>query len=415
MPTRQTKRDNDVPGPLDGVTVVDLTTMVSGPLATMTLADQGANVIKIESPWGGDYSRHVATTRGGFSASFLNNNRNKRSVVLDLKSDAGLNVLKRLVAEADVFVQNFRPGVAQRIGAGEASLRAVRPDLIYVSITGFGFEGPYANKPVFDPLIQALSGLTTVQAGSDDERPRLVRTIVPDKLTGIQTAQAVAAALFARQRTGQGQHIRISMLDTIIAFLWSSDMGGHTFVGDELGHETAQSYIDLIYETNDGYISIAVMQDKHWTGLATALQRADFLSDERFLTPALREINKDARVTLIQQAVRVYATAELLKLLEAHDVPCSPVLRRRDMINHPQVAANGIIEQHTHPQAGRLRQTRQPAQFSHSELEHRYSAPSFGAHTHEVLIEHGFTRSEIETLTACGALGRSAVENKVDD
>ena len=163
--------------------------------------------------------------------------------------------------------------MAERIGVGEAALRNIVPDLSYVSVCGFGFEGPFAQKPVFDPLIQAVSGLTTVQAGSDDARPRLVRTIVPDKVTAIQTSQAITAALFAKLKNGTGQHIRISMLDTLVFFLWSSDMGGHTFVGDELQQETAQSYIDLVYETADGYISVAVVADKDWRGVSLALER----------------------------------------------------------------------------------------------------------------------------------------------
>ena len=154
------------------------------------------------------------------------------------------------------MVQNFRPGVVDRMGIGEVAIREVNPGIIYVSIAGFGHEGPYAPKPVYDPLIQALSGLTTVQGGSDEDRPRLVRTILPDKLTGFQASQAICAALFARERSGQGQHIKLSMLDTVIAFLWGSDMSGHTFVGDEFEKETAHSFIDLIYETAEGYITV---------------------------------------------------------------------------------------------------------------------------------------------------------------
>ena len=183
-----------MPGPLDGFKVIDLTSMISGPMSTLILGDQGADVIKVEAPQG-DHARHVATRRGGFSASFLNNNRNKRSIVLNLKTTEGLDALKRLLADADVIVQNFRPGVAERIGVSEEAVREVNPEIIYVSISGFGFEGPYAQKPVFDPLIQAVSGLTTVQAGSDEERPRLVRTILPDKLTGIQASQAITAMM----------------------------------------------------------------------------------------------------------------------------------------------------------------------------------------------------------------------------
>jgi len=391
-----------VTGPLAGVRVIDMTSMVSGPLATMMLADQGADVIKVESP-AGDHSRQVATRRGGFSASFLNNNRNKRSVVLDLKQAGGVEALMRLAAGADVFVQNFRPGVAERLGIGEAAIREAAPQIIYASICGFGFDGPYAHKPVFDPLIQALSSLTTVQAGADERRPRLVRTILPDKLSAIQASQAISAALFARERNGEGQSIRLSMLDTVVFFLWSSDMGGHTFVGDELGSETSQSWIDLIYETADGYLTIAVMQDKEWRALATALERPDLLADERFATAALRDVNRDARTSLTQEAVKPFDTRELLRRLEAHDVPCAPVLTRREMIRHPQVAENGVIVETPHPEAGRLRQARQPAVFSGTPPQIRFGAPRHGAHTRAVLVESGFSDAEIAALEASGA------------
>lgn len=392
-----------MPGPLHGIRVIDLTTMVSGPLATMMLADQGADVIKVESP-AGDHSRQVATRRGGFSASFLNNNRNKRSIVLDLKRPEGVEVLKRLAAEADVFVQNFRPGVVGRLGIDEEAIRAVSPRVIYASICGFGFEGPYARKPVFDPLIQAVSSLTAVQAGADDRRPRLVRTILPDKLSAIQASQAITAALLARERTGEGQNVRMSMLDAMVFFLWSSDMGGHTFVGDELETETAQSFIDLIYECADGYVSIAIMQDKEWRSFAGALERPDLLSDDRFTTVELRDVNKDARTRLIQEAVRPFTSTELLRRLEDHGVPCAPVLTRREMIRHPQILANSIVTETEHPEAGTLRQARQPAGFSGTPAEWRSGAPAHGADTRAVLAEHGFTDDEIAALEAAGAV-----------
>jgi len=384
-------------GPLKGVTVLDLTSVISGPLATMILADQGADVIKVESP-SGDHSRRVATRRGGFSASFLNNNRNKRSVVLDLKQPAGLDAFRRLVPTADVVVQNFRPGVVKRLGIDEPSLRKIKDDLIYVSISGFGQTGPLAAKPVFDPLIQAVTGLTTVQAGSDEQRPKLVRTIVPDKVTAIQTSQAITAALFAKLNTGEGQHVKISMLDTVVFFLWSSDMGGHTFIGDELEKETAQSYIDLIYETQDSYISVAVVADKDWRGLAAAVDRSDFLQDERFKTSALREENKDARTRLTQEALINFTSADLITKLEAHDVPCAPVLTRSEMINHPQIEANRTLLESHHPNAGHLRQARLPAVFSEQQKTSVTPAPGMGQHTREILENAGFASTEIEKL-----------------
>lgn len=381
-------------GPLTGIRVIDLTTVISGPLATMTLGDQGADIIKVEQPNGGDFSRHVATRRSGMSASFLNNNRNKRSVTIDLKTDDGLKAVQTMTAKSDVFIQNFRPGVAERLGLGFDALSALNPKLIYVSIAGFGHKGPLAQNPVYDPLIQAISALTSVQAGSDEDRPRLVRTILPDKLTGIQTSQAIAAALFARERNGQGQHIQISMLDVLIAFLWSSDMNGHTFVGDELEREEAQSYIDLIYEVSDSFISIAVMQDKQWQGFATAVERADLLDDPRFATPELREVNRDARLEAIQDAVKEFAISDLIMRLDAENVPNAPVLTRTQMRQHPQVAANNIIVETAHPIAGLLRQARHPATFSSTPTSIRRPAPTLGEHSDEVLAEFGIGKAK---------------------
>src|ERR1700731_350529 len=251
-----------MPGPLHGFRIVDLTSNVSGPLATMILADQGAEVIKVEAPDGGDSTRSGPNRRGGFSAGFLNNNRNKRSIVLDLKNPAALDTLKRLAAGADAFVQNFRPGVADRLGVGEAAIRAVAPDIVYVSISGFGEKGPYAQAPAYDPVIQGFSGLATVQAGSDRARPRLLRTILPDKLTAITASQAITAALLARERTGEGQHVRLSMLEAVLAFLWASELSSQTFVGDEPARQEPASAFDLIYETADGYMTAAALTDR---------------------------------------------------------------------------------------------------------------------------------------------------------
>jgi crotonobetainyl-CoA:carnitine CoA-transferase CaiB-like acyl-CoA transferase len=390
-------------GPLAGYRIVDLTSMVSGPLATMMLADQGADVIKIEAPRG-DYTRHVSNRRGGFSASFVNNNRNKRSVCLDLKRPGALDALLRIVATADVLVQNFRPGVAERIGVGEEAVRTVAPRIVYVSISGFGAHGPYSGKPVYDPLVQALSGLASLQGGSDTARPRLVRTIVPDKLTGVTAAQAITAALLARERGGGAQHVKLSMLDSVIAFLWHSDMGSQTFVGDEFPQEKAQSFIDLIYETSDGHISVAVQSDREWQGLCEALEHPEWLDDPRFASAALRHENIDARLELTQSALRTHTCAHWLARLEAADVPCVPVLTRRDMIDHPQVRANAIVIETEHPYAGRLRQTRPAATFSATPAGPLAGAPALGEHGEQVLTEAGLDTGAIADLRERGAL-----------
>ena len=394
-----------MPGPLEGFRIVDLTSVISGPLATMILADQGADVIKVETPRGGDFTRASANRRGGFSASFVNNNRNKRSIALDLKNPKGHEALMAIVAGADVFIQNFRPGVVERIGIGEEAVRAARPDIVYVSISGFGHRGPLARRPVYDPLIQAISGLTTVQAGSDEMRPRLVRTILPDKLTGVTASQAVTAALLARERTGSGQHVWVSMLDSVIAFLWASDMGSQTFVGDELPQQAAQSFIDLIYETSDGYISVAVQTDKQWRGLTEALDRPEWLDDPRFRTQELRQVNIDDRLSLTQEVLKTNRSAHWLARLEAADIPCVPVLTRNQMIGNEQIAANGIVIETEHPDAGRLRQARPAAVFSETPTAAPRPAPRLGADAEEVLGEAGFDAAEIAALREAGALG----------
>jgi crotonobetainyl-CoA:carnitine CoA-transferase CaiB-like acyl-CoA transferase len=391
-------KEPHMPGPLQGYRIVDLTSMVSGPLATMILADQGADVIKVENPDGGDHTRAANNRRNGFSASFVNNNRNKRSVALDLRDPAAKDALKRLVATADVFIQNFRPGVAERMGFGEDVLRAIKPDLVYVSICGFGETGPYAAKPVYDPLIQGMSGLATIQAGSDTERPRLVRTIVPDKLTAIVASQAITAALLARERTGQGQHVRLSMLDATIAFLWASDMGSQTFVGDELPQQEAASFIDLIYETATDYISAAVQSNKEWVALTRALNKPEWLDDPRFKSPALRQRNIDDRLRMTQEVLKTRSSAEWLEILTAEGVPCAPVLTRSAMIHDPQVEANGIVVETRHEAAGVLRQARPAARFSVTPATIRHGGPSLGEHTEAVLSELGYSAREIAAL-----------------
>ncbi|GAB3670814.1 CaiB/BaiF CoA transferase family protein [Salinisphaera aquimarina] len=389
--------------PLAGYSVIDTTAMVSGPLATMQLADQGAEVLKIERPGVGDYTRLASNRRNGFSASYLNNNRNKRSVALDLKQPDALAALMRLCASADVFVQNFRPGVAERMGIGEDAIRQVAPDIVYVSISGFGDAGPYAGYPVYDPLVQALSSLASIQGGSDAARPRLVRTIVPDKLTGYVAAQAITAALLARANGAPGQHVRVSMLDAVIDFLWHSDMNSQTFVGDEFDQARAASFIDLIYATTTGHISVAVQSDKEWQALIAALDTPEWNDDPRFKTPADRQDHINERLELTQEKLATDSAEHWLARLAEHGVPCAPVLTRSDLLDDEQIAANAILVENDHPGAGRLRQARPAARFSAMPDVVYRGAPPLGADTAAVLAENGYDHDEIAALIASGA------------
>ncbi len=392
-------------GPLSGVQVIDLTRIIAGPYATMMLADQGADVIKVEELGSGDLVRQLGHRSGGIPATFLNNNRNKRSITLDLKSDAGREVLLRLCEDADVLVQNFRAGVVERLGIDEAAVRARSPNIIYVSMNGFGEMGPMCDKPAYDPIIQALTGLASVQGGSDEARPRLVRTILPDKLTGMTAAQAISSALYARAQTGEGQHVKVSMTDSVLAFLWSSDYGSQTFVDRPVSVQKAASFIDLIYETADGYMTVAVNSDKEWQALTRALDKSEWLEDSRFLTPTLREANINDRLSLIQEVLKTRSTAAWVDCLEAENVPCAPVLHRKDVIHHPQIVASGILVETDHPEAGRLLQTRNAARFDKTPSAIRWGAPRLGAHNDEVLGAAGYTEGEIDALRRQGVIG----------
>ena len=399
-------------GPLAGIRIVDMTTMLSGPWAAMILADQGADVIKVEVPETGDHVRSLGNQRAGMSAMFLNINRNKRSVSVDVKSPRGREIVLDLAEGADVFMQNFRPGVVDRLGVGEADIRRVAPNIIYTSISGFGDTGPWVGKPVYDPIIQAVSGLTTVQAGSDQERPRLVRTVLPDKLAAITVAQSISAALVAKARTGEGQHVRISMLDSILYFLWASDMGAQTYPDKAMTNQEAASFIDLIYETKDGYMTVAVMSNKEWIGLTKALEKTEWLADERFATPSARDKHVNERLVMTQEVLKTRTSAEWMLLLEAHDVPCAPALKRSEVIEHPQVVASESIVEVDHHAAGRLRQARSPARFDRTPSSIRRGAPLLGEHNDEVLGELGYSESVRSELRASRIIGSEILRNK---
>lgn len=376
-------------GPLSGIRVVDLTSMISGPVATMMLGDQGADVIKVE-PLTGDLVRIMGPNRAGLTSGFISANRSKRSLAIDLKSEQGMAVVKKLVTTADVFVQNFRPGAIVRMGLGEDVVRALKNDIVYVSISGFGETGPYAHKRVYDPVIQALCGLADIQKDGETGRPKMIRTIIPDKTTSVTAAQAITAALFARERSGEGQHVKLAMLDTMVAYLWPEGMAGFTFIGKEVKAARAQFAQDLVFETTDGYITAGAVSDAEWQGMCVALEHEEWLEDERFKTTNGRIINVKERLAMTAEVLLSRSSAEWLLRLDREGVPCAPVLQRHEVFDHEQIRANEMVEEFDHPVAGRIRQPRPAARFDKTPAAMQRHAPTLGQHTRELLEELGF-------------------------
>jgi crotonobetainyl-CoA:carnitine CoA-transferase CaiB-like acyl-CoA transferase len=391
-----------MPGPLSGVRVLDLTGVVSGPYSTMFLADQGADVLKIE-PIGGDItrrSRAVIDKAGEFSALFISSNRGKRSLSIDVKSETGREVMARLVAESDVLVQNFRPGTTERLGLGADELRQRHPRLIYVSISGVGDTGPYVKKRVYDPIIQALSGFADIQSQPVTGRPQMIRTIVCDKTTAVFTAQAVSSALYAREKTGRGDHVQVAMLDTMISYLWPEGMMQYTVVGAEATTMDPNDRPDLVFKTFDGYITCGTISDSEWQGFCKASGDPELAKDERFATPGARFVNATARINKMQEYIAQHTTTEWLERLDAADVPCAPILRRSEIVQNEQVVARGIIAEFDQPGVGRVRQPKPAAQFAANRSVIGGPAPRIGEHTREVLRELKYTDSEIDKMIA---------------
>jgi len=379
-------------GPLEGLKVLDLTSMVSGPMGAMMLADQGAEVIKVE-PTNGEQLRHMAAPHNGVNPAFFSCNRGKRSLAVDLKSEEGKEILLKLVQEADVFMQNFRPGAIDRMGFGETDLRKLNKRLIYVSISGFGTEGPYSDSRVYDPVIQALSGATDIQADRETGRPQMFRVIVADKVTAITAAQAVSSALYQREKSGIGQHIQLSMLESMLAFFWPEGMAGLVYGENEFDVRKLQGSQDLIYKAKDGYITAGAVSDAEWGGMCRALKREDLLEDERFSTSAARVSNAGERKQLTGEEISKWDSEEILTRFKEEGVPCAPLLNRMDLMEHEQVLANESIWIEDYEGFGEVRQARPSARFGETPSEIVRPAPKLGEHGQEILTELGYSSS----------------------
>ena len=385
-------------GPLAGIKIIDLTAMVSGPTATMMLGDQGADVIKVE-PLEGELMRKVGDELNGMTNSFLCCNRSKRSITLNLKSKKGLQILKKLINTADVFVQNFRPGTVERMGLSYNKIKKINKNLVYVSISGFGEKGPYSQQRVYDPVIQALSGLADIQRDQITGVPKQVRTIIPDKTTGLATAQAISSALFYRERYGKGQHIKLAMLDVMIAYLWPEGSAALSFVGKEKNPSIGQLGLDLVFKTKDKkYITAGAVTNKEWKGMCVAFDRMDLIDNKKFATPNARVKNKEERRKLIAKEISNFKASEILKAFQREEVPCAPILSRIELLKNKQIIANKIINFSKSKVFGKVRAPRPAAIYSETPTTAKNLAPLLGQNTLEILKELKYSKDEIKTF-----------------
>lgn len=384
-------------GPLAGVRVLDLATMISGPLAGMMLADQGAEVIKIESPGMGDMMRHLGTQKNGVTGLYALHNRGKKSIVLDLKSDEGADLLRELISTADVLIQNFRPGAMDRLGFGFDDVARINSKLIYVSIAGFGEDGPSAKRRVYDNVIQAASGLASVQTDPVSGKPALFRHLICDKVTAYTAAQAITAALFARERGASGQHINLSMLDAAIAFTWPDCAMDVALLDDDALRlpTIAANYVPVAFK--DGYAAVSIVTESEFRGYCTALGKPDLADDPRFASPTLRGQNGDEYRKIIRELAANMSLETFLRGAQEHEVPAGGINDLHSVIDDPQVIHNETFVVRQHPVAGTIREVRPAPRFSATPAEIGHHAPQKGAHTDEVIGSLGHDTADLRS------------------
>ncbi len=399
--TSEATRPEGGQGPLAGVRVLDLTSVVLGPVATQILGDYGADVIKVETPEGDLMRANGVSLHPGMSSVFLAINRNKRSVAIDLKADEGKAVLRRLIAQSDVLVHNMRVSAVEKLGFGYAAVAAIRPDIVYCAATGFGQDGPDADKPAFDDVIQAACGLASINS-EGREAPEYVPSLVADKTVGMALVNAVLAGLFSRERTGCGQYAEVPMLETMVAFVLAEHLGGLTFDPPPAG----AGYARLLKggrkpaPTLDGHIALLPYTGAHWEAFFRAAGRDDLAEKYGLADRAARNANIVTMYADMAAMTRTRTTAEWMRICGELDIPATPIYTLDELPEHPHLKAVGLFRPAVHPSEGPVRYVAPATKFGRTPASIRRHAPLHGQHTDEVLAEAGYSNTEIASLAA---------------
>ncbi|MDG2092359.1 MAG: CoA transferase [SAR86 cluster bacterium] len=396
----------DIPSssqPLAGIKVIELSNMITCSLAAMTMSSQGAQVIKVEPPIMGDKMRPLGTQKNGVSGFFHNCNRGKRSLAVDLKSNAGIKAVKELVMQSDVLLHNYRPGVMDRLGLGSEVLRKLNPRLIYVAVSGFGTKGPMADLPAFDHVIQGLAGFTDLQS-SEENSFDFIKTFICDKVTAYTVGQAATAALLARASTNEGQHIDISMLHACLAFMWPDGMMHKTLKDeDRFKMSPGSDYFETI-NYKDGGVAVAPLSDEHWKALLPMLGYPELINTPLYASIASRMTNMDQVMTVLREPRNDIGVKKAMEILIAADVPCSPCTKREDLESVDQIKAIGALETYVTKTMGELTVTTPPILFEGKKTSQAQPSPLLGEHSKEILQELGWKQSFIDSLIESGDL-----------
>jgi len=390
-------------GLLAGIRVLDLTSVVAGPLATQMLGDMGADVIKIEAPEG-DAPRHTGPSRSpNMAALYMGLNRSKRSLVLDLKQPAAANALWRLIAKADVFVHSMRPQKVEKLGFDHQTVCAKNPRLVYAALHGYRDGGPYSGLPAYDDVIQGQSGIAALMSVGGE--PRYAPTILADKISALAISNAVTTALFARERTGSGQFVEIPMFEQLVWFVLAEHLFGHNFVPPmgALGYTRVTGAWRRPYKTKDGHLCMMAYTERHWRKFWPAVGKPELCDDPRFSTIAARSHNVVALYELAGACLAERTTDEWIALLRGLEIPCAKMASLDDLLTDPQLTATGFFKHAHHPTEGDILYTDLPVRFSGSTSTEQRLQPRLGEHSFEVLREAGLSESEIKALAAAGA------------